>query len=494
MARAGGLVFAVPHTVSRTLDDLPGPRRLPVVGNALQILPSRLHLTAERWCRTYGPVFRFDLGPRTVVGIGDGVAINAILRDRPDKFRRWRELGVLLGEMGITGVFSAEGEDWRRQRRMAVTALNVAHLHRYFEVIHLASQRLHRTLCDAADRGVPLAIEQAFASYTVDVTSALAFGQDLAARDRDLTDLREHIDRVFAAIGRRVSAPVPYWRTIRLPADRAVDRSLTQLELAVAGFIAEARERMQRRPELHEQPENFLEAMLSAQAHDGSYDDRELFGNVLTMLLAGGETTSRTLAWTVWLLTCHPEVQDRLATEADVLLGARSVADDHETAEAFNYGEAVLRESVRLRPAASLLFIEAVDDTVITDVAIPAGTRLMLLTRHVAVQDETFARPQKFDPQRWLADGHGDAAHDPKGFLAFGAGPRFCPGRNLAFLEAKAALAMLAHNFHVELDPAAPPVREQFAFTTAPRGLRVYLRERHTAPDEGTAPRDTAAA
>ena len=438
-------------------------------------------------------MFRFDLGTRPVVGIGDGVTINAILRDRPGGFRRWRELAVVLGEMEITGVFTAEGEDWRRQRRLAVTALNVAHLHRYFDVIHVATQRLQRTLRDAAISGTPLAIEHVFASYTIDVTSALAFGRDLRALDRDLTDLREDSDRVFAAAGRRVSATVPYWRVVRLPADRAVDRSLTKLEHAVAGFIAEARERMQRRPELHEQPENFLEAMLGAQALDGSYDDGALFGNTLTMLLAGEDTTSRTLAWTVWLLACHPDVQDRLATEADVLLGTRLVADDYETAAAFGYGEAVLRESVRLRPASAVALIEAVDDTVITDVAIPAGTRLMLLTRHAAVQEKSFARPQTFDPTRWLADGHGDGAHDPKNFLAFGAGPRFCPGRNLAFLEAKAALAMLAHNFHMELDPAAPPVREQFAFTIAPRGLRVHLRERHTHPNEGTAPRETAA-
>jgi hypothetical protein len=67
------------------------------VGHALQILPSRLHLTAERSCWNYGPVFRFGLGTRTVVGIGDGVTINAILRDRPETFRRWRELAVVLG-------------------------------------------------------------------------------------------------------------------------------------------------------------------------------------------------------------------------------------------------------------------------------------------------------------------------------------------------------------------------------------------------------------
>ena len=77
--------------------------------------------------------------------------------------------------------------------------------------------------------------------------------------------------------------------------------------------------------------------------------------------------------------------------------------------------------------------------------------------------------PERFDPDRWLANGH-----DPKTFLAFGAGPRFCPGRNLAFLEGKTALAMLARNFEWEL--AGPPPRERFGFTMGPAGLRVKLR------------------
>jgi cytochrome P450 len=100
----------------------------------------------------------------------------------------------------------------------------------------------------------------------------------------------------------------------------------------------------------------------------------------------------------------------------------------------------------------------------------------LLLTRHAAVQAVSFPRPAAFDPDRWLSENGG--AGRSKGFLSFGAGPRFCPGRNLAFLEAKAALATLVRNFEITLDAAAPPVTEQFTFTTIPRGLRVRLRER----------------
>jgi cytochrome P450 len=458
----------------RTIEELQGPRRFPVVGNALQVRPRELHVTAERWCRAYGPVFRFNLGPRPVVGVGDAGAINEILRQRPERFRRWSELTAVLVEMGIDGVFSAEGEDWRRQRRLAVTALNSNHLHRYFGVIRDANHRLYERLSAAARVGVPFAIDADFKLFTVEVTSALAFGHEDSAPSG--ADLRPEIDRVFAMIARRVSAPVPYWRRVRLPADRALDRSLALLRIAVSGFVEQARARILARPELRERPENFLEGMLAGQELEGRFNEAELFGNTLTMLLAGEDTTAATLAWTSWLLAQHPDVQSRLASEARDLLRDESVPIEPGAAARFEYGEAVLREAMRLKPASAVIFIEAVEDAVVADVRIPAGTRLLLLTRHAAVQEGSFARPDTFDPTRWLGTAAG--THDQRGFLAFGAGPRFCPGRNLAFLEAKAALAMLASNFELTLDPDAKPVTEEFTFTMAPRGLRVLLRER----------------
>jgi len=98
---------------TRSISDLPGPRGLPLVGNAHQIRPTNLHLKAEEWCEQYGPVYRFDLGPRRVVVLGDAGPINEVLRDRPDGFRRWSEIKRTAEEMsGTVGVFAAEGEDW----------------------------------------------------------------------------------------------------------------------------------------------------------------------------------------------------------------------------------------------------------------------------------------------------------------------------------------------------------------------------------------------
>jgi cytochrome P450 len=124
----------------------------------------------------------------------------------------------------------------------------------------------------------------------------------------------------------------------------------------------------------------------------------------------------------------------------------------------------VLRETMRLKSVAALLFVEPLEDVTIAGVELPRGTRVTALTRYAGAHGDA-----AFDPAR---------RRDPKRFLTFGAGPRFCPGRNLALLEARSALAMLARGFEIALEPKAPPVRERFGFTMQPSGLRVLVRAR----------------
>jgi cytochrome P450 len=131
---------------------------------------------------------------------------------------------------------------------------------------------------------------------------------------------------------------------------------------------------------------------------------------------------------------------------------------------------------MRLKSVAPIGSVEPLADVELGGVAMPTGTRILLLTRTAGYRD--VPRPREFLPERWSDEG----APDQKSFLAFGAGPRFCPGRNLAFLEAKTALAMIARNFEISLDPAAKPVTELLGFTMSPKGLRVRLTERVPAP------------
>ena len=466
-------------TATRSISDLPGPSRLPAIGNAHQLRPQTLHLTAERWAEEHGPLYRFDMGSRRIVVIGDADVLTGVLRERPDGFRRWREILEITEEMGYVGVFAAEGDDWRRMRRLAVTALNSNHLQRYFEIVATCTERLHRRLLAAARDGGGFDIGRALSSFTVDVTSALAFGHDLNTLERGDGGLQEHLHRVFHVTNRRIFLPVAYWRHFKLPVDRAFDRSVGEIERAVRGFLDETRRRIAARPELRESPENFLESMIAAQETEGAFSDEEIMGNVNTLLLAGEDTTSHSMAWTIWSLACRPEIQDAWAREAREVLGDRSFATEYDTVEGFRYGEGVLRESMRLTPVVPVSGVEPLVDTELSGTEIPAGTRLLLLHRYAGLRG--VERPHEFLPERWLEDDDGLEVPDQKSFLTFGAGPRFCPGRNLAFLEAKTAMGMIARNFEIELDPSAAPVTELLGFTMSPKGLRVRLRERTPA-------------
>jgi len=212
------------RSAPRSIRDLPGPRGLPLVGVAHRMLTTPLHQVIEQWCERYGPVFAFKLGSRTVVVVTDADAVNQALRERPEGFRRpW--LGERIGRelVGTVGVFAAEGDEWRRQRRLAVTALNSNHLERYYEVVRTCTERLHGRLIGAAT-GESHEIGSDLTAFTVDVTSALAFGHDLNTLQHGDGELQRHIQRIFQTMARRITMPFPYWRWLRLPADRAARR------------------------------------------------------------------------------------------------------------------------------------------------------------------------------------------------------------------------------------------------------------------------------
>ena len=288
----------------KRIRDLPGPRGLPILGNALQVDATRLHQIAERWSRTYGEKFRLRLPGREFMVLSDPEFIAGVLRDRPDGFQRTQRLNTIAREMGFGGVFSANGEQWRRQRPMVMAGLDPRHIKSYFPALVRVTQRFAGRWERAAETRKPIDLQADLMRYTVDVTAGLAFGADINTVESDAPVIQHHLDKVLPALFRRLLAPFSYWRYVKLPADRALARHLVELHRAVDGFIATARKRMDAAPSLRASPTNLIEAMIAARDTDGSgVDDTDVAGNVLTMLLAGEDTTANTLAWMIWLLS-----------------------------------------------------------------------------------------------------------------------------------------------------------------------------------------------
>ncbi len=473
----------------KRIADLNGPPGWPVLGNLLQLELSQIHAQLEGWAKIYGPVYRLRIGPRDALVVARPDLIAGILRDRPDGWSRLRTMQAVIHEMGIDGVFSAEGEAWRRQRRLVAAAFTPSHLKRYFPLIERMTERLKERLDLAARTGAWIELQTMLMRYSVDVTASLAFGIDVNTMQQANGALQEHLDQVFPMLMRRMNATFPYWRYIKLPADRAFDRHLAAGHAAVKNFVQIARDRIAENPALAERPTNLLEAMLTARDADGGMlSEAEVAGNVFTMLLAGEDTTANTLAWTLYLLHTHPQAWDAVVAEVDACLGADVIPRNVQMAGGLATIEDCSNESMRLRPVGPLAYLENNVPTEIEGVALPAGTFLLGVMRSGAVDTSIAADAADFRPSRWRVAA--SAAVEPVGnagdrkliaaSMPFGAGPRVCPGRYLAMLEMKMVLATIARNYQlieVGTEDGAPP-REHLAFTMAPVGLRMKIKAR----------------
>lgn len=490
-------------TPLRRIADLPGPRGLPLLGMLHRWRVARAHLLLEQWAREHGPIYRMRLGPQTLVVVSQADAMMTVLRERPQGFRRHFAVRPVFREMGIDGLFSAEGDDWRRQRPLVMRALDPGHLRRFFPVIVTATERLRARWMVSAVTGTPVDVRADLTRYTVDVTCSLAFGTDVATLTRDDPDpLQQDLDRIFTGIAHRINSLWPSWRWFRTRTDRDIERSLRAASHAVQGFIERARTEMRARPSLRDEPEHLLHALLAANEED-RLSDQELHGNVMTLLLAGEDTTSNTIAWALHLLSMHPEVLRAARTEALDALGGESggrtghsVLHDFDSLRSLPLIEGVVLEALRLKPVAPLNMFTALRDTELMGTRIPARTLVCILKRPPATDPAAFGEPLSFRPQRWLAgqaaaSGSGSATESVGGggrraFMPFGGGPRFCPGRYLALLEAKMVLTTTLASF--DLGACDQRVSERMSMTMQPDGLRLSLKVRREARNPMASP------
>ena len=468
--------------VLRELRDLPCPPGLPLLGNLLQIDKPRVHAQVEAWARDHGPLFTIRLGRNRLLVVADHAAMSAVLRDRPEGFRRTPRMAHVSREMGlVAGVFGAEGEAWQRQRRMVMAGFDPRRLRLYFPSLVAVSARLGARWQQAAVAGRPIDLQADLMRFTVDAVSGLAFGTETHTLDSDDDVIQQHLDKIFPALFRRLLAPLPTWRWWKTAADRELDRSVVAVGTAIDGFIAAAKARLAADPARRESPANLLESMLMAAADEGSgITDTEVSGNVMTMLLAGEDTTANTLAWLVWLLHRHPEAQAKARAEIDRVAGPIGEWTPERFA-ALEYVDACASETMRLKPVAPSLVLQALRDTVIGDVRVPARTLVWGALRSDSLKDEFFPDAMQFRPERWLEHGGArPAASANRIAMPFGAGPRVCPGRQLATLEIKMALAVLLGGFAIDALSTASggEPEERLSFTMAPEPLTMQLSAR----------------
>jgi cytochrome P450 len=472
------MTASINKSAVRTLSDLPSPRGLPLLGNALQLDLPRLHLVFEEWAEEFGSVFTIGLGPKRIFVCSDADLLQTVLRERPHRYRRFCAIESVLEEMKANGVFSVEGEGWRPQRRLVMQALASEHFSSFFAILRDITERLRKKWEHSAKTGQAVDMAQDLVRFTVDATTALAFGEDPNTIEESGNVIQEHLAAIFPMIMKRINAPMPLWRYLKLPSDRKFERSLHAVHHHVESLIERSRKRMREQPS--DNPRNLLEAMLAtANLPDSGITDEVIVANVMTLLLAGEDTTAHSLSWAMYFISQDKGLQSRLHVASTDAFGTSRLCPTFEDVKKLDLFEFVAQETSRFKPVVPLIYLEPVMDVVLGGVSLPSGTPLFFLLRPSMLDRKRFGRPDEFLPERW-SSGHVEVQpHDSKAYAQFGAGPRVCPGRYLAGVEMRLVLSMLSRNFSMELATSPGSIKEIAAFSMRPNTMPVRLESLH---------------
>ncbi len=415
----------------------PGPSGLPVVGNLLQARSSSsMQRQMELW-RTYGDIVHLKVGPMHIYTLYSPEYVNHVLVKNQKNYIKgigYDGFRLLVGQ----GLVTSDGDLWRHQRRLMQPSFTPAAITQFSTMMVDLTHRMLVRWDAFAEQGTPLVMDAEMLRLTMSIIGQAMFGIDLG---EELTEVGHALESVFGFIPGRTANPLAPPLSLPLPAHRQFRSDMQIIEAFIAERIADG----------HRNPDQNTLLALLLQARDEEtgqpMSDKQLRDEVVTLFFAGFETTARSLTWGWYLLAKHPEVQERLADEAQQVLGGRhpQVSDLF----ALTYTRQVIDEVLRIYPPTALLARQNINADEIGGYPIPPKSMIVLAPYCVHRYPGIWSDPERFDPDRFSAEA---AAERPKAaYIPFAAGPRVCLGNNFALQEMAYAFAMAAARFRVEI-------------------------------------------
>lgn len=442
----------------------PGPKPRFLIGNLP--LANRDSLSQFlQWAREFGDIFYYRAVWLQVYFLNHPDLIEAVLVKNPQSVLKDRVMRNSRWFFG-NGLLTSEGEFWLRQRRLSQPAFHRERVSSYAAIMTgyaeemLASWQsgetrdIHAETMNLTLRIVVRALFNVEAEETIGISAAL----NALMRN---------------ASGVRMLVP-PAARYLPTPTMIEVRRAVKHLEQTVYRII-------ERRRADNRDSGDLLSMLMQVQDEDGTHmTDKQLRDEILTLMLAGHETTALALSWTWHLLAQHPQEEQKLHAELDAVLGGRTPA--FSDLAALPYADAVIKESMRLYPPAWSLARTVIADLDLGGYRIPAGANVVMSQWIMHRDARYFSEPDKFNPERWLEN---NARKLPRfAYFPFGGGPRQCIGAAFAQMEAVILLATIAQRFQLRSVPdhLVIPVP---SFTLRPKhGVRLRIERREPSSSQ----------
>ena len=438
----------------------PGPRGLPIVGSLFDYFRDMLGFLL-RTARTYGDIAFFKLGSRKVYLLSHPDFIKDVLVTNHMKFHKSRALErskIVLGE----GLLTSEGETHLRERRIIQPVFHHRRIKAYADVMTDFASRIGENW----ENGDVVDIHREMMRLTLAIVARTLFGAEIRSGADDigksLTTLVNQFPRMLFPLSE-------YLDKIPLPSTRRFFNALETLDNTVYQLID-----LRRKSRVH--GDDLLSMLLSAQDEEGGdgLTDLQVRDEVMTLFLAGQESTANSLVWAWYLISQHPHVEEKLHDELDSVLGQRLPEVDDLKKLVFT--RMVFSESLRLYPPAWTVVRRAIEDYQVDGYVVPSGADIYMSQYVVHHDPRFFPDPFTFDPERW---NHDQASSLPQfAYFPFGGGPRLCIGESFAWMEGIMLIAAIASKWKMHLVPGQNIVPKPLITIRPKSGMKMIMEKR----------------
>jgi cytochrome P450 len=400
---------------------------------------------------------RFPMRPHTAHLLRHPDHLRHVLIDNAKNYgKHTRGYEKLRGILG-SGLVTSEGDFWKRQRRIANPAFHRERIAHFAEVMVRCTTDMLDEWDQRVTKGEPFDVSREMMRVTLRVIGLTMLSADVQARS---SIVGEALDEVLHVTIARVQRMLSWPEWVPVPVNRRYDRARDALNGVVNELIVTRRR-------TGEEKDDLLSMLMSArdpQTGEGM-SDVQLRDEVMTVFLAGHETTANALAWTLHFLSLYPDAERKVRAEVQEALGDRP--PKLEDLPKLVYTEQVIKESMRLLPPVWFLTRSVIDDDVVGGYRIPKGSWVLISPYLTHRHPDFWPNPEGFDPDRFTPER--EDARPKCAYLPFLLGPRKCIGESFAMMEARLILAAIVQRTKLDLVPGRP-VELDPTVTLRPKG------------------------